>query len=196
MTTLAIKAYCPNARRSSISCWRNGILSMEREISRMLHGDGLRKATLPSLATSAIMYPRGRSSSRRSDRASGSVSVKTITSRSASSSKPPSSRSICWRNRGSLGVSAKTTRGRAIHCRSANVTSAASKTCAWSSSQRSNTVASWANRPVAPKKTAAAATCIFNNFIIHSDIEAGSGKAKGQVPLVTNNFSTPDRRFP
>ena len=48
-------------RLSRISCWRSGILSMDRVISRTDHGKGLRRYTLPSLPISTSMKPRGRS---------------------------------------------------------------------------------------------------------------------------------------
>ena len=91
-------------RRSVISCWRSGILSMDRDSSRTSYGSGLRRATRPSLPTKAIIYPRGLNVVRRSDMFAGSVSVMTSTSRSANRSISAMSRSSCWRKRGSLGI--------------------------------------------------------------------------------------------
>lgn len=101
-------------RRSLISCWRMGILSMTRPSSRTSQGKGLRSFTPPSLPMSTIMKPRGRSSVRRSDFAAGSVSVRTTTSRSRSASICSSSSEICSMNRGSAGLSAKTITGRFV----------------------------------------------------------------------------------
>ena len=182
------EGYCPNTRRSAISCWRNGILSIERESSRTLQGAGLRNATRPSLPISAIMYPRGRRAVRSSVSADGSVSVMMITSRSARSSKSASKRSICCWNLGSLGVSANTTKGRATHCRSSLLISAASNTWVRSSSQRSSTVVAWACRLVAAKTLAAAAKRIYIIAFIISDIEAALAKAKAQGQNIAKNF--------
>jgi hypothetical protein len=116
-----------SALRSSTSCSRSGILSMVRLISRTLHGSGLRNSTSPSLPIITNMNPRGRSCTRKSLRAAGSVSVRMITSLSASSSDRAESSSICWLNRGSLGLSAKTTTGRANQIKSSIFTEVASK---------------------------------------------------------------------
>ncbi len=180
-------SYPPN-RRSDISCWRRGILSMERDSSRTLQGDGLRRATRPSLPISAIMYPRGRSFVRNSVSALGSVSVMMITSRSARSSRPSISRSNCCWKRGSLGVSAKTTKGRTTHCSSAKVISAASKTCVWSSSHRSSVVASSAESGAAIRQRTVA---MFVNSFMKLDIEAALPKAKGIAQISENNFAIP-----
>jgi len=182
--------YWSTNRRSAISCCRNGILSIERESSRTLHGAGLRSATRPSLPNSAIMYPRGRSVVRNALGLAGSVSVMTMTSRSAKASSRPVIRSSCCWNLGSLGVSAKMTKGRAAHCSSDNVTSDPSKIWAWSSCHRSRTVASWAAADVAPTKRAArAARRMFVNAFIILDIEAALRKAKAQGPIGANNFA-------
>lgn len=123
---------------SRISCLRIGILSMERVSSRTSQGKGLRSFTPPSLPISASMNPRGRSFWRSSDFASGFVSTMSTTSRSARSSRRALSRSICSTNRGSFGVSAKTTMGRAIHLKSSNVTSSVAKTTARSARHSSS----------------------------------------------------------
>ncbi len=106
-------------RLSRISCWRIGILSIVREISRTVHGDGLRSLMPPSLPISTKPKPRGCNAWRRVDRASGSVSTRTITSRST---RPSSSSSISsiWRTKaGSYGLSANTINGRCVHLNSA-----------------------------------------------------------------------------
>ena len=185
--------YCPK-RRSEISCCRNGILSMDRDNSRTLHGDGLRRATRPSFPTRAIMYPRGRKAVRNSVCAVTSVSVMMITSRSAKSSSPPINRSNCCWKRGSFGVSAKTTKGRTTHCSSDRLISAPSKICVWSCSHRSRTVVSCAKSDDAAKT---AARVMFVNNFINLDIEATLPKAKGLMQMNANIFaSTPamDRR--
>lgn len=115
------------SRRSRISCWRVGSLSMEREISRTSQGRGLRRYTVPSLPTSTIMKPRGRNLVRSAVFDAGFASDKTITSRSASSSGRASSISICWTNRGSAGLSAKTITKRLTHWNSAISTPSESK---------------------------------------------------------------------
>ncbi len=178
----------PPSRRSEISCCRRGILSMDRDSSRTLHGLGLRRATRPSLPISAIMYPRGRNVVRNSVSALGSVSVMMITSRSARSSRPSISRSICCLKRGSFGVSANTTKGRTTHCSSANVMSVASKTSVGSSSHRSSTVASWAESGAAIRQNTVA---IFVNCFMRLDIEAALLKAKGIAQISANNFAIP-----
>ncbi len=118
----------PPSRRSRISRSRRGVLSIERPISRTLQGLGLRSLTTPSLSTNTIWNPRGRSCARIGDRADGSVSVRTTTSRSRIASSPSSSMSICCWNRGSAGVSAKTTMGRLTHRYSLNSLSPAGRT--------------------------------------------------------------------
>lgn len=119
-------SYCVS-RRSRISCWRVGSLSMEREISRTSQGSGLRRYTVPSLPTSTIMKPRGRYFVRSAVLSVGLASDNTITSRSASSSGKASSISICCTNRGSAGLSAKTTTNRLTHWNSLISTPSASK---------------------------------------------------------------------
>lgn len=116
------------SRRSRISRSRSGVLSMDRPISRTLHGLGLRSFTTPSLSTNTIWNPRGRSFDRIGDRANGSVSVSTITSRSRIASSPSSNMSICCWNRGSAGVSAKTMMGRLTHRNSLRSLSPAGRT--------------------------------------------------------------------
>ena len=175
--------YSPDSRRSLISCWRNGILSMDRDNSRTLQGAGLRNATRPSLPTSAIMYPRGRSSVRTSLNSLLFVSVMMITSRTANCSTSANNKSICCRKRGSLGVSAKITNGRATQLRSSNTISDPSKTCVRSSSQRSRMVWSCA----AAGRAINAASAMFVNSFITLDIEALAPKAKGQLQLIANN---------
>ena len=69
--------------------------------------------------------PRGRSFCRQDERAPGSVSVITTTSRAASASIRPVRYSICSTYRGSAGVSANTTRGRLRQARSAGSTASA-----------------------------------------------------------------------
>jgi len=149
----------------------------------------LRRATRPSLPTSAIMYPRGRSVVRSSLGSDGEVSVTMITSRSARSSNAVSSKSSCWRNRGSLGVSAKTTKGRASHCSSDSVISDPSKTWVRSAFQRSNTLVSWANASPAPQKASAANTNV--NLFIPTDIEAACPKAKPLGAKAAKIFAMP-----
>lgn len=119
-------SYCVS-RRSRISCWRVGNLSMEREISRTSQGRGLRRYTVPSLPTSTIMKPRGRNLVRKAVSRAGLASDKTMTSRSASSSGRASNISICWTNRGSAGLSAKTITSRLIHWNSVKSTPSESK---------------------------------------------------------------------
>ena len=179
--------YGETDRLSEISCWRRGILSMDRESSRTLQGSGLRKATWPSLLTRASIYPRGRNAVRRSDIASVSVSTMMMTSRSAKRSTSARSKSICCLKRGSLGVSANTTSARATQFRSANTMSAPSKICVRSSSQRSRTVSSWA---AAGRAINAASAMFINNFMT-LDIEALAPKAKGEVEMSFNKFVTP-----
>mmetsp|Transcript_23956 Transcript_23956/g.43718 ORF Transcript_23956/g.43718 Transcript_23956/m.43718 type:complete len:213 (+) Transcript_23956:975-1613(+) len=99
-------------RRSRISCWRSGCLSMEAESSRTVQGAGLRRYTTPSFSTKASIKPRGRSCLRRADLAAGSVSVSTTTSRSINASGKASISSSCCRKRGSRSVSANTTSTR------------------------------------------------------------------------------------
>lgn len=187
--------YCSDTRRSRISCCRNGILSMERDSSRTLHGAGLRRATRPSLPSNAITYPRGRSWVRNSLGSAGSVSVIKTTSRSARSSRLRSSNSICCLKRGSFGVSAKTTKGRAIHWNSDSVTWPASKISVWSASHCSRTFMSSAASGVAAK---AAARAMFVNSFMKLDIEVALPKAKGLAQMNANNFAmtaTMDRRM-
>ncbi len=81
--------------RLRISSRRSGIRSMARISSRTSQGNGLRRATVPSLSISTIMKPRGRSLVRIAEAAAGSVSAMTTTSRSASSGQRPSIRRIC-----------------------------------------------------------------------------------------------------
>ena len=114
-------------RRSRISCWRMGILSITREISRTSQGKGLRSFTPPSLPIRTIMNPRGRSSFRRALSWVGSVSVKITTSRSDNAAISSSSSSICWINRGSAGLSAKTIIGRLSQRKSLIAASSATK---------------------------------------------------------------------
>ena len=106
-------------RLSRISCWRIGILSIVREISRTVHGEGLRSLTPPSLPISTKPKPRGCNAWRRADRASGSVSTRTMTSRSTRPSSSSSIRSICCTKAGSYGLSANTISGRCVHLNSA-----------------------------------------------------------------------------
>ncbi len=122
------KGIQPPSRRSRISRSRRGVLSMERPISRTLHGDGLRSLTTPSLSTNTIWKPRGRSCDRIGDLAEGSVSVSTTTSRSRMAASPSTSMSICCWNRGSAGVSANTTMGRLTHKNSLSSLSPAGRT--------------------------------------------------------------------
>ncbi len=176
------------SRRSEISCCRRGILSMDRDSSRTLQGLGLRRATRPSLPISAIMYPRGRSVVRNSVSALGSVSVMMITSRSARSSRPSISRSNCCLKRGSLGVSANTTKGLTTHCSSAKVMSVASNICVWSSCHCSSVVASSADSGAASRQRTVA---MFVNSFMKLDIEAALPKAKGIAQISANNFAIP-----
>ncbi len=118
----------PPSRRSRISRWRRGVLSMDRPISRTLHGDGLRSLTTPSLSTNTIWNPRGRNCDRIGDRAAGSVSINTTTSRSRMAASPSTSMSICCWKRGSAGVSAKTTMGRLTQRNSLSSLSPAGRT--------------------------------------------------------------------
>ncbi len=118
----------PPSRRSRISRWRRGVLSMERPISRTLHGEGLRSLTTPSLSTNTIWNPRGRNCARIGDRDAGSVSVSTTTSLSRMAASPSINMSICCWNRGSAGVSAKTTMGRLTQRNSLSSLSPAGRT--------------------------------------------------------------------
>jgi hypothetical protein len=161
---------------------------MDRDNSRTLQGSGLRKATWPSLLTNASIYPRGRNAVRTSDIASASVSTMMITSRSAKRSTSASSKSICCLKRGSLGVSAKTTTGRAIQWRSARTISAPSNICVRSSCHRSTTV--FSSSAAAGRAINAASAMFINNFIT-LDIAALAPKAKGEVEMSFNKFVTP-----
>jgi hypothetical protein len=187
ITTLCLFAYGTPDRLSEISCWRSSILSMDRDNSRTLHGSGLRKATWPSLLTSASINPRGRNTVRTSDITAASVSTMMMTSRSPKRSTSAKSKSICCWKRGSLGVSAKMTTGRAIQFRSASTISEPSKTCVWSSCQRSTTVFSCA---AAGRAISATSAMFINNFIT-LDIAVLASKAKGQVEMSFNKFVIP-----
>ena len=119
------QAQRPQGWRSSISCRRNGNLSIAATISRTSHGSGLRMTGLRSFSISTRLNPRGRSFCRMADFAAGSVSTITITSRWSSAGR---SRSISciWRMKvGSAGLSAKTTTGRRRNISSSSTTSAA-----------------------------------------------------------------------
>lgn len=174
-------------RRSAISCCRRGILSMDRDNSLTLYGLGLRNSTRPSLPTSANMYPRGRNCVRTSLISSRFVSVMMITSRTASRSASAKSNSICCWNRGSSGVSAKITKGRAIQLRSSRLISDPSKICVRSSSQRSKIVCSSA----AAGRAISAASAMFVNNFIRLDIAALAPKAKGQPTFAANKCALP-----
>jgi hypothetical protein len=178
-----------SALRSSTSCSRSGILSMVRLISRTLHGPGLRNSTSPSLPMITNMNPRGRRRRRKSLRASGSVSVTTITSRSANSSGRAESISICWRNRGSSGLSAKTTTGRASQIKSSISSEAASKAIDLSSFHKTGadvTSASCATATVAAKPQEIIAKIRIIELPFIPDIGGGSRKAKGNSFIAHN----------
>jgi hypothetical protein len=127
-------------RLSRTSCWRNGVLSMFREISRTSQGAGIRMDVLPSLSMIASMNARGRSDIRSADLAAGSVSMITTTSRSANASGRAASSSICCTNCGSSGLCANTTIGRPIQTKSAGSISVALKMWVRSASHVSNAV--------------------------------------------------------
>ncbi len=113
---------------SMISCRRMGILSICRVNSRTSQGNGLRSFTPPSLPISVSMNPRGRSLVLRAERAVGSVSVMSTTSRSTNSSAR-AARSSSWRwKAGSFSLSAKMTTGRAVHLKVSRSISPASNT--------------------------------------------------------------------
>lgn len=159
--------------RSRISCWRNGILSIEREISRTSQGAGLRSLIWPSLPTMASINARGRNRVRKSLRASGSVSVIKITSRVASSAASEISKSNWRLNCGSNSDSPNTMIGRAIQRSSSKSTSDASNTCVRSSFQRSTKLSCAAAGPAS-----SAAPIIANKTFITKDIGSISGFAK------------------
>jgi hypothetical protein len=171
-----------NDLRSLTSCSRSGIPSMVRLISRTFHGPGLRNSISPSLPMITNINPRGRRRRRKSPRASGSVSVTTMTSRSANSSGRADSMSICWRNRGSSGLSAKTTTGRASQMKSSISSEAASKTIDLSSFHKMEedvTSVSCATATLAAKPHEIIAKIRIIEFPFISDIGGGSRKAKG-----------------
>ena len=179
-------------RRSSISNWRSGVLSIARDISRMSHGCGLRSATRPSLSTRTSPNPRGRNALRKSDRLCPSESMTITTSRSASAARSVSSNSICRWNSGSFGVSANTIKTRACQIKSFKFISDPSKCTLGSVDQRSRTLtasASWAEpvEPVAARKTTVMAD--RNLFFIDVNIGCVSPMAKGFHPIVGNNFT-------
>lgn len=181
-------------RRSSISCWRSGDLSIERLNSRRLHGAGLRSATRPSLSMRTRWNPRGRSFCRTSERSEGEVSVMMMTSRSARSSGCSANSSIWWRNCGSFGLSAKTTTGRAIQTNVPRSISAASKTCVRSASHRSDTVSCAA--------AAKGATARYINEMVRSaalimpmNIGILAAKSKSDLVPNTNIFFVLTQRF-
>jgi hypothetical protein len=108
-------------RCEPVSSRREGSRSIWLTISRAGTGAGKRRTTTPSLSISTMPKPRGRSSLRSGPSSSGELSVITTTSRSVrSSGRSFSIRSCCW-NRGSSGVSAKTTSGRATQRSSSRV---------------------------------------------------------------------------
>jgi len=142
---------------SRISCCRNGNLSICRLSSRTSQGNGLRNFTPPSLPKSVSMKPRGRSLRRMSLGSARVVSTITTTSRSINRSIR-ACKSVNWRSKaGSAAVSANTITGRAIHRKSSNETSLASKTIVGSAFQRSTGDAS-STAPSAAKTEQAAKT--------------------------------------
>lgn len=180
-----------SALRSSTSCSRSGILSMVRLISRTLHGSGLRNSTSPSLPIITNMNPRGRSCTLKSLRAAGSVSVIMITSRSASSSDRADSILICWRKRGSLGLSAKTTTGRANQIKSSMFIEVPSKAVDLLSSHiigAEDVSVSWATATFAAKLQEIKVK--IRNIVLPflSDIGEETRKAKSNSLLIYNKF--------
>lgn len=149
---------------SRSSCRRIGILSIAREISRTSQGNGLRSFTSPSLPTMASVKPRGRNRMRRADRATGSVSVITTTSRSTNWSTRDVSKAICSRNAGFAGLSAKTMIARACQMKSSRLISSASKTRVGSACHNSRGVESASLPSVAPAADAAQRHRIINRF--------------------------------
>jgi hypothetical protein len=120
-----------------ISCCRNGNLSICRLSSRTSQGNGLRNFTPPSLPNNVSMKPRGRSARRMSLGSVRVVSTINTTSRSINCSIR-ACKSVNWRSKaGSAAASANTIKGRAIHRKSSNETSDASKTVVGSAFQRS-----------------------------------------------------------
>lgn len=178
------------ARRSSISCWRRGILSIEREISRTSQGAGLRNSTSPSLPMITNMNPRGRNRIRSGLSVAGEVSVRMITSRSARSSARSRNRSSCWRNRGSLGLSAKTTTGRASQINSSTSKAVASKTAVLSASHNSAVVGAVSSWAVAAPAKQAKASAAKNRIILlpfKTDIGSPRQKAKAKADIFIFN---------
>ena len=152
------------AYRSRISCRLIGILSMAREISRTSQGNGLRNFKAPSLPTMAKTKSRGRNLMRNSDRAEGSVSVITTTSRSTNSPDRAARSSICSRKAGSAGLSAKTTIARACQMKSSSSTSSALKIRVGSSNHCSTGVASASLASTAHAAGAAQRQRMINRF--------------------------------
>ncbi len=176
------KSLQPPSRRSRISRSRKGVLSIERPISRTLHGEGLRSLTTPSLSTKTIWNPRGRSLDRIADRADGSVSVNTTTSRSRIASSPSSNMSICCWNRGSAGVSAKTTMGRWVHMKSLNSLSPTGRT--YSSSAGAVPSAAMAASGISAEKTRA--SVLFMGPPVPLNIASARANATGDLHKTLN----------
>lgn len=168
-------------RPSRISRLRTGILSMVRDSSRTSHGNGLRSLMPPSLPINASINPRGRSFLRSAELAEGAVSTITTTSRSARSSARAASSSICSMKRGSFGLSAKTTIGRASHLKSSRVTASVDSITARSARHSSTDDSAGdkgvsatragpqlINAPSAKAKTRFIHNDIITNFPLHS----------------------------
>ena len=178
-------------RRSSISNWRRGVLSITRDISRIFQGCGLRNATRPSLSTSTSPKPRGRRLLRRSERDAVFVSVTITTSRSAKAARSVLNNSICFWYKGSNSLSAKTIRVLACQTKSFKFMSYPSKSWLRSMFQRSRTLfltASWAVTENAENISKMKAVVDKNLFFIPLNIGCIFSMAKGVNAFGINNF--------
>jgi hypothetical protein len=180
---------------SSISCKRIGDLSTDRLISRTSQGAGLRNNMRPSLSSPTSIKPLGRNAILRGEAPAGSVSVKTITSRSASASMRDLSKSICNRNCGSFALSAKTTKGRASQRKSARFSSVTLKIWAGSSAHWAEMLGS-GSAPVscamtntAEKQEIKSARPRCFNTVIPLDIGRNFSYPKGQLGAMRKNFN-------
>jgi len=175
-------------RLSRISCWRMGILSMVREISRTSHGNGLRRYIVPSFPIRTSMKPLGCSLRRKAERASGSVSVSTTTSRSARSSNRSVNRAICSMYRGSAGLSAKTTTGLFTQINSSKFSTLLPKRTVLSARSELCPV-DCANSAVGKKPAKTKENSTLNLFPMWLDIGRDRGIAKRYLVKVRENFS-------
>ncbi len=164
------------------SCWRSGILSMARQISRPSNGCGLRCAMRPSLSISTSINRRGRSASRIGVSAAGSVSTMMITSRAANAADSSARKAICSANIGSFGLLAKTMTGRAIYCSAGRSTSLASNTVVRAASQRVSTSSTMTSVVSCAEVVVAAVAknrVVSSDLIIPKQIGRRAVKAKG-----------------